>query len=207
MTQHFRSNAERFGIPLLPERWDKVGWWEVMQHHGAPTRLMDWTTSPFIAMWFALDGHRNGDGDMALWVYDLGTAAVNQGKSWEKIRQTEDYEQLDERQALNRFVEMALEDGNPALIPTEPRRFDRAVAQQSFPTVVPSIGTGRQAHWWIRKRLATRIRLREDWKPDMEAACRSMGLTRPSLFRDLDSLGHYIRRNFLDGLELEDGGW
>jgi hypothetical protein len=41
----------------------------------------------------------------------------------------------------------------------------------------------------MRKKLATRIRLREEWKPGMIAACKSMGLSRPTLFKDLDSLG------------------
>lgn len=65
LMQHFRRNAARFDIPGLPEAWDILGWWEVMQHHGAPTRLMDWSRSPFTAMWFALDRHGDGSGDMA----------------------------------------------------------------------------------------------------------------------------------------------
>ncbi len=70
MMQRFRQRAMHFGVPGLPEAWDILGWWELMQHHGAPTRLMDWTTSPFVAIWFALDGHQDGAGDMALWIYD-----------------------------------------------------------------------------------------------------------------------------------------
>jgi hypothetical protein len=55
-TQYFRRNAERFRVSDLPEPWDKAGWWEVMAHHGAQTRPMDWTTSPFVALWFTLEG-------------------------------------------------------------------------------------------------------------------------------------------------------
>lgn len=41
LTECFTQNAIRFGVPDPPETWDLIGWWEVMQHHGA--RLDCWT--------------------------------------------------------------------------------------------------------------------------------------------------------------------
>ena len=206
LTRYFRRNAVRFGAPHLPQSWDKLGWWEVMQHHGAPTRLMDWTLSPFIALWFALDGHEDGSGDMALWIYDGRNAMLNHVGAKSKLKCTDAYEEFDDRRLVNQFVQFAIEDRNPALIPVQPRQFPRAVAQQSVLTVSPSISTGRPAHWWIREKLATRVRLREEWKTDMIAACRSMGLTSPGLFRDLDSLGTYITQNFVGGTDVAAAG-
>jgi hypothetical protein len=204
LTQYFRRHAMRLGVPNLPETWDTLGWWEVMQHHGAPTRLMDWTLSPFIALWFALDGHEDGSGDMALWIYDRRNGALNHTEAESKLKATKGYDRLDDRQLLNQFIRFAMDDGNPALIPAQPRQFSRAVAQQSVLTVSPSISTARPAHWWIREKLATRLRLREEWKPDMVAAFGSMGLTRSGLFRDLDSLGTYISRSFISGTDMTD---
>lgn len=45
---------------------DLLGWLSVMQHYGAPTRLLDWTRSPFVACYFAFSGA--GGGDAALWL-------------------------------------------------------------------------------------------------------------------------------------------
>ena len=42
--------------------WD---WLTIMQHHGAPTRLLDWTESPLVALYFSVYEQFKSDG--ALW--------------------------------------------------------------------------------------------------------------------------------------------
>jgi hypothetical protein len=204
LTEFFRRNALRFGMPDLPEPSDTLGWWEVMQHHRAPTRLLDWTRSPFIAVWFALEECDEESGDMALWIYDRRNARLNHLDAEKESRQATDGGTLDDRRLQNRFVQLAIADGNPALIPVVPRQFPRSVAQQSMLTVSPTISVGRPANWWIRSQLASRIRLRTEWREEMRAACSSLGLSRPGLYRDLDSLGEYVSTSFRDRTQWVD---
>lgn len=197
LLQRFRQKALQYRIADLPQAWDILGWWEVMQHHGAPTRLLDWTTSPFIAIWFALDGHQDGDGDMALWVYDRSSAdPIMKAAVANNMATAEDNEELDDRQLQNRIVKFAIESGRRTLIPVRPRQFSRAVAQQSALTVSLDIGVGRPGSWWSRELMTAHIRLKEEWKSEMRAACRSLGISRPDLFRDLDSLGKSVAEGF-----------
>ena len=50
--------------PNPPKKHDHLGWLALLRHHEGPTRLLDFTYSPFIATYFALE---DADKDAAVW--------------------------------------------------------------------------------------------------------------------------------------------
>lgn len=52
----------------------KLSWLSAMQHYGAPTRLIDFTTSPYIALYFALETYNPSSGNsFSLFYIDYST--------------------------------------------------------------------------------------------------------------------------------------
>lgn len=60
------------GTEHIPK--SKLSWLSVMQHYGVPTRLIDFTTSPYIALYFALETYDPLSGkDLSIFAIDYSS--------------------------------------------------------------------------------------------------------------------------------------
>ena len=73
MVRELRRRSPQF-LLHPPAADDTLGWLALLRHHGAPTRLVDFTRSFYVACWFALE---SADGDAAIWAVDLDRLRVH----------------------------------------------------------------------------------------------------------------------------------
>lgn len=73
----FRRYVARLPQNRIPQKKTRLGWFALMQHYGVPTRLIDFTRNPFVALYFAVE---KGFNDYSIWMIDSFRVGVHNEK-------------------------------------------------------------------------------------------------------------------------------
>src|SRR5947209_9044444 len=121
----FKRKAHQF-LEQPPESGDDFQWLALMQHHGAPTRLIDFTWSPYVAAFFALE-RTLGDGV----VWAMNPARIDSSRAPKPAR-------MDPRVGGN-FHRYFLKGRHRFIWMGEPHTMNRRLIAQSGTFAVPGV--------------------------------------------------------------------
>ncbi|KAF0192505.1 MAG: hypothetical protein FD165_668 [Gammaproteobacteria bacterium] len=187
--QHLRSEV----LPINGNRFD---WWCLMQHYGAPTRLLDWTWSPLVAAYFACIDKREQDG--SIWFLYI----PNLSKRMLRIDDTRP--PASDRE----FEEYYLRPDAPQLVlPAAPfKRTDRMIAQQTVMSVSRSV---KASQYLILKDTFAdqndslgfgRMIIKAADKAQFIARLARLNVTGNVLFPGIDGLGKHVGQLLSDNI-------
>lgn len=171
----------------------------LMQHHGIPTRLLDWSDSALVALYFAL---REGKGDAAVW-------AIN--PMWLNSQTAERYGLVDPRVDLVaaafrvdaiRAALSTSEEKSPllSLAVRPPIVSSRMFGQRSLFTLHGSQDRPIEGYKFVNRQAPIcRIVIPKRCRGDLMTGMRLCGITETTVFPDLDGLAKELVREY--------GGW
>ncbi|MBK8096864.1 MAG: FRG domain-containing protein [Planctomycetes bacterium] len=203
LLRNFRTYATDGGgkTPHDADRsWSDWRWLTVAQHHGLPTRLLDWTHSPLVALHFATAETEHFGVDGAVWVCARAKANYRAPAALrDPLREadTGNYtlamlEQL--VPSLSDFDRMAK---LPFLIFYEPPSIDARIVNQAAMFSVMSDRDAAVDEWLEQQECdLQKVVIDQAAKLEIRDKLDQSGVTERVLFPGLDGLSAWIKRHF-----------
>lgn len=200
LERHLLRNFKKYARRSVVEQDSIWHWLSVAQHYGLPTRLLDWTYSPYVALHFATANISHFDRDGTIW-------AVNYLKVHQLLPQR--LRKILEEEGANVFtVEMLSESvsslqeltkfgGNDFALFFEPPSIDDRITNQfGFFSVAPD--ATRALDSWLKQHpdLWRRIIIPSTLKWEVRDKLDQANITERVLFPGLDGLSSWLKRQY-----------
>lgn len=206
MLQTFVREASAWS--LGNNRFTEVEWYHLAQHHGLPTRLLDWTCDPMVALWFAANEDDDHDGYIYTISHNSLECANYQINKEDKRIFLNSGEM--EREVISCLFNGKIINSRASVIPITPSSYNlRQSRQASFFTLhVPSIFLDKE--FWgalnvsgtldetcFAMQADVKFKIFGHQKPALRKYLSSMGRHLWSIFPDMDHLAQgLILENF-----------
>jgi hypothetical protein len=196
LLRNFRKYAHRDAVP-----GDWVwNWLAVAAHHGLPTRLLDWTYSPYVALHFATQNLDLYHLDGVIWCVDYVRTAALLPATLRKILDDEGANvfttEMLHRGAATLQEFDALDDEEFVVFLEPPSLDDRIVNQYALFATMSS-PTGVLDAWLVgHPELCRRVVVPAALKWEVRDKLDQANITERVLFPGLDGLSRWLKRHY-----------
>jgi hypothetical protein len=180
---HFQVRAPTRSHTKTPEPADYFGWLFLAQHYGLPTRLLDWTENPLVALYFAVEEEKEWDKDGCVWA--LWPGKLNGGKGLVQIRDAR----------VKKLAKAAFDESTECedvIVAINGQEIDLRMLVQigrfTLHTYYTAIEDLPGSADWLRRYIVTK-----EHKKKLRDQLAAMGIRRSNLFPDLANLAAELR--------------
>jgi hypothetical protein len=198
---HILRAFRRYARPEEAAGSSLWNWLALAQHHGLPTRMLDWTYSPYVALHFITEDMNLYDRDGVVWAVDYVRANAQLPQVLKDIAAREcagvfSADMLDEAaDSLAKFDELGKD--NPFVVFMEPPSLDARIVNQFALFSLMSSPTARLDDWLtqhpgLHRRLIIPASLKWEVRDKLDQA----NVTERVLFPGLDGLSRWLKRYY-----------
>lgn len=200
MENHLLRNFRKYAHRNIVERDTPWHWLSLGQHHGLPTRLLDWTISPLVAAHFATDNIDLYNRDGVIWM-------INHREAHHMVPKVLRAEL--EREGSDFFTVEMLSRAVPTLADLDklaPPEFlaffeppsidDRIVNQFALFSVMPGPETCLADYLALHSNLCVKVIIPKEIKWEVRDKLDQANITERVLFPGLDGLSRWQRRYY-----------
>jgi FRG domain-containing protein len=197
LLRNFRKYAVSDGGVQADSIWD---WLALGQHRGLPTRLLDWTYSPLVALHFATETIEEMDQDGVVWCVNFVEANKRLPLKLKRVMQREGSEtvtidMLNAIGELQKFDRLARKE---FLVFMEPPAIDRRILNQWALCSLMSSPTAEMDAWLTgHPDLCRRVLIPAGLKWEIRDHLDQANVNERVLFPDLDGLSRWLTRYYL----------
>jgi hypothetical protein len=200
LERHLLRNFMKYAHRDVVERDSYWHWLAVAQHHGLPTRLMDWTHSPLIATHFATANTEQYGFDGVVWCINYEECRALLPDRLRAVLEQEGANTFTTEmlaKVVTSMDELERTSSYPFLMFVEPPSMDdRIVNQFALFSVMSSSTLGLDQWLAEHPELCRKIIIPADLKWEIRDKLDQSNITERVLFPGLDGLGKWLRRHY-----------